>query len=171
MKDSYRRPGIIPCLTHIARAVPAPAGAATLGHFMRKCLTGHAEVHLVGSAGLPERRQLPRIQIPIPWSNMMYAKPLSYGKKDEFFRYARSICTRCSRLASSVRDRETVIRPATSSSVITTSSAGRHVAARSDLLKRGIHQHNSSSMDTDSSRPGSWNRSSSTNVRRRGRAR
>jgi len=58
----------------------------------------------------------------------MHAQPLSYGKKDEFSRYARSICARCSRLAGPVRDRETVIKRATSSSVIPTSSACRQVA-------------------------------------------
>src|ERR1700740_2146788 len=86
------------------------------------------------------------------------------AKKDGFSRYARSLCARCTRLAGSVRDREMGTRRPTSSSVITTSSACRHVAMLPFLVQIFPNEESTNIIPVPwmlaSSRPVSRNRSS-----------
>jgi hypothetical protein len=59
---------------------------------------------------------------------MMNPKSSAHRAERRISRYASSICARDTRLASSVRDRESVVKVAISSSLIANSTARRHPA-------------------------------------------
>src|SRR5713101_7204171 len=96
---------------------------------------------------------------------MMHANPLSDGKKRWVFAISQKHLARCTRLASSVRDRESTINRATSSSVIATSKACRHVLMMSFLVHLFSNKESTNIFPVPcllaSAMPVSWNPSSS----------
>src|ERR1700689_4280363 len=123
---------------------------------------------LARSSSVIKRHQRPIGQRPFDATLdrlMMHTNPPSDGKKRRVFAISQKhLRTRCTRLAGSVRDRETLNRRAISSSVITPSSACRHVAMISLLVQLFSNKESTSILPVPrllaSSKLVSWNRSS-----------
>src|ERR1700683_2653551 len=125
---------------------------------------------LARSSSVIKRHQRPIGQRPFDATLdrlMMHTNPPSDGKKRRVFaisqKHLRTLHP-ARRLAGSVRDRETLNRRAISSSVITTSSACRHVAMISLLVQLFSNKESTSILPVPrplaSSKLVSWNRSS-----------